>query len=496
MIHIIEDHDEAFHLWTDYGLNSRTIIHIDAHSDCQKEEDLHIGSYLYHAFNYGIVKKCYWVIPEPASKCKLILKRLVTHLKENDIQIKHCDLKKGVVKGELNGNFVWMGPLNLLPNISETVLLDIDIDYFTLPFSGVVSLLNASIIWQDPEYMLKVLKNKKIEWDITTVCTSVNGGYTPIQWRCLAPCIESLLKGELLPFSLNELNKGAKLYWSTRKQNKRLVRNYFEKLLTINSDSTYLATVHTWLTRINVEMKDYKRAKQHYQSLLSIDPVYNTIWNCPALPYLYAGDKKAASYHFTIWEPILGEDPYFNLLWAESIYEFNPTLAIELCENVLLKEPTIPDTHLIIGESYNKIGDKKHSILSYEKALALTFTNSHTSSFLNMIQCQKSRERKINSILLRQILFRIIHYYIKEGSLENTKKWFAIFKKNYGFSPKEDINLFISSPSIYKKLNNEGYLRLEKIYSLIKRNYILAHNYITDNLINLYVSIKLKRIFN
>lgn len=212
---LMEDHCDAYVFWKQHQVTGRTCVHVDAHLDVSEaglpRETLqamaqartpdelephrvsnylpwggfHCGNYLYPALLEGMVTRLIWVVPphmlakDPVEWARGELQNWVD-LKQREYRDLRLD--EGRVEGHLAGRPLTICMAENLPPLAETVLLDVDVDYFLDP---------QDRIWQSP-YDLKL----DCRWDLLTVAYSVNGGYTPLEHRWLGPAtLEALTTG-------------------------------------------------------------------------------------------------------------------------------------------------------------------------------------------------------------------------------------------------------------------------------------------------------------
>ncbi|NGP46776.1 hypothetical protein G4V62_18190 [Bacillaceae bacterium SIJ1] len=344
MIHVIDDHDEAYYIWKENNISKATLLHIDAHSDIQDEKELHIGSFIRHAINTNIVNSYYWIIPKDFHKNKFRHTEVLLHLQFNGTQNIKV-LKNGVITGKLNDCEIWVGPYDLLPKINEPVLLDIDIDYFiTSPtFVGYKESLS---IWEQPKELIRFLEKNNILNKIITICTSIQGGYTPFQWKCLADYIQFLITENKELFPIDKLSKGACLFHNNQYE---YARKYFLSLLNENEytmEGSYVLAIKSWLARIEVELKN---------EIYQFDYDYkNNYWICPGFAYFYNRKYDIASEYFRDWDNIYKNNTIFNFAKAKCIKNKNISFAIQLCKNSIFLNSEYIDPYILLGDIYMK----------------------------------------------------------------------------------------------------------------------------------------------
>jgi len=238
-IHLIENHDEALKIWRKFKLRNFDLLHIDAHIDfgfylakpfewiinrsktvkelkddltraivyqnyeSDFDKQINIGNYIYPAMEEGIVKDFYWVVPGKVSdfeKSKKSIKAMLIYiLKKNNINFsKDFKIKKGLMAVKLCDKKITVCTLDKIPYFKKRVLLDIDVDFLLIDkISTADNTTNIGLRkpWILPEKLIKIIKNKVIKPQITTIAYSVNGGYTPLKYKylgdeiayCLAP---------------------------------------------------------------------------------------------------------------------------------------------------------------------------------------------------------------------------------------------------------------------------------------------------------------------
>jgi tetratricopeptide (TPR) repeat protein len=172
-VFIFENHDEAFERWRQAGVRDRVLLHIDAHHDATSlasRASTTINDYVRAAVEAGFVREAIWVVPEPSwtrgSERRAIERRLASLA----MPMRAC-------------------PASVLPAFSEPVLLDIDVDYFVMP--------DQQQPWCYPGDLVDRLRERQVRTDVATIAYSVEGGYTPLEWKYLGDELAALLRGPL-----------------------------------------------------------------------------------------------------------------------------------------------------------------------------------------------------------------------------------------------------------------------------------------------------------
>jgi hypothetical protein len=234
---LMENHNLAFSVWQKESTRDRILIHIDAHLDFgwipdkklykillsnslneenppsgrkplwyQEEQEImkivDTGNYLYPALKDGVINELYWVVPDkiwdkPEERAiikKIFQQILEKHLKEKAAKI--LSEEKNIVTTICGRKFTACKLANL-PTIYESVLLDIDVDFFIVnsllkEIAGITTVNTKP--WMLPSELIASLKNKRIKTDCVTISYSVAEGFTPLKYKYLGDQIESLLR--------------------------------------------------------------------------------------------------------------------------------------------------------------------------------------------------------------------------------------------------------------------------------------------------------------
>jgi hypothetical protein len=191
-IFLIENHDEAYYIWRDAGIVNRTLLHIDAHHDmwwAGDESIITIANFICPAVKQDLLQKFLWIVPDATFQDPKGRRPVFQHLKR--ILWEYPGASSVVVEDDrmtasVLGKTLTICPLHSLPGLHEPVLLDIDIDYLVIPkVSHEKRDQHDALPWCWPNELVKRLQDTEIRSDLTTVAYSVEGGYTPLQWKYL-----------------------------------------------------------------------------------------------------------------------------------------------------------------------------------------------------------------------------------------------------------------------------------------------------------------------
>lgn len=279
---MMEDHDKAFHAWREARLQSRILVHLDPHIDFgwildenpremlnasswlevesllrrptlwnfqgrPMENGIHIGNYIYPAMKEKIVRAFYWVVPDgmmQTQRDKKEVCRFFLNLKQVfPERVENLYRGANSVGCLLDGVPTVACALENLPPFSENVLLDIDTDYFIIPrFKKSYPHFDpdATQPWLRPENLVEKLRAKKIRSDFITIAYSVDGGYTPLEYKHLGDELKNCLQ-------------------QTHEERR--------------------APLHFAQARLCQAQGDMETARRHYLEAIREDPAYASAWN-------------------------------------------------------------------------------------------------------------------------------------------------------------------------------------------------------------------------
>jgi tetratricopeptide (TPR) repeat protein len=319
-IFTIENHNESYNIWSKFGLKDKILVHIDAHMDFAWFTDVNpltlldthsikelenlvrntkvwnpspnpkdvrpnIGNYIYSAIRDGIVTKFYWVVPDDflrSEKRRKFWKKIITNIAKNipghrasvildDKRIVTRFCQAEVTVCDLQG----------LPDITDEVLLDIDTDFMLTDFrtqDSTASLqIKKSPPWLWPEDLVGILKKKQIRPECATIAYSVEGYFTPLEFKYLGDELAILLSDK--PFDDN-----VKKAMEFRK--KAMVNKYRglldEAIECLNSAlalSPEEPSCYYNLALLQYSKGQYEKAAQYYERAVHFDGQYRTRYN-------------------------------------------------------------------------------------------------------------------------------------------------------------------------------------------------------------------------
>jgi tetratricopeptide (TPR) repeat protein len=190
-VFLMENHDQAYHIWREARVKQKILIHIDAHHDMRWISDLNsitIANFICPALKDEIVREVYWVVPDGTWEDKRSRRALMQQVRmvaskypggPNPIAAGNDEISTSVM-----GRPLRVCSLRSLPGIQEDVLLDIDVDYLVIPrVSYGETDKHEPLPWCWPEELVAGLRARNILSELVTIVYSVEGGYTPLKWK-------------------------------------------------------------------------------------------------------------------------------------------------------------------------------------------------------------------------------------------------------------------------------------------------------------------------
>jgi len=403
---LMENHNEALTIWQEAKVKEKILIHIDAHLDfcwiaeknplellnaksikevdnllkvnyfwnpCLKDckDSIDIGNYIYPAVKDGIVKKIYWVIPDVLWNNPYQMKKI----KSGFAAIKQLD-PKGY--GTLNRNGVYLTAeiygakliccrLSDLPNFKEDILLDIDVDFFIA--NPILDEYHPRWVkdrhpWIWPIDFVEVLSEKGIRSNLATIAYSVEGGFTPLQYKYLGSELAALLSGisitDIFKKSMNHKRQGSDF---RRREMFNEAIEEFKQALEIDKND---AACYYNLSLLYCDIEDYRKAKEAYSKTVEIDSSYETPFNNygPVYERIKAWDLAGDEYAKIL--RLIPEDTKAHCglgnvfrekgQWERAIVEYGKSIALD---------PLAEKAHFGLAKIYQAQGDLDRSQEQY-----------------------------------------------------------------------------------------------------------------------------------
>jgi len=254
VVHLFENHSSSLVAWRRADVRDRVVVHLDGHPDLDwlppetvariaaaspdelRTLELHpyaldgdtlrrfaIWNFVYPAARLGIVRRMVWVVPDGTLHDPWEAWRLTREILTDKLDGVGLDEASGfrlqgrAIEGEVLGVPLTIVELRDLPAIEETVLLDIDLDYFTT--RSAVSQEVVEVPWIGPEEVVAGLRAKGIRTDLATISYSTLGGFLPPENRWIGKALLGRLRDPATAVIAREaLHREAVEAWSDGRQ--------------------------------------------------------------------------------------------------------------------------------------------------------------------------------------------------------------------------------------------------------------------------------------
>ena len=372
-----ENHDAAYYLWRDGRVSERILLHIDAHHDMYapwRNDDRYItiANYILPALQENLVREVVWVVPDETWESRAgrnDVHRTIKTLRENGIAGSMFHELQTHISTTVLDKPLTVCSISQLPTFKEPVLLDIDVDYLVIPNIGYRGAnLYSRLPWLWPQELVSRLVEKAVRTDLVTIAYSVEGGYTPLQWKYLGDELALRLQSGAGDSQILRGMDALRLAASAARHGdfSLATKVYLEaKSLLPHSAAPDFHLAHLYAASGLTEI-----GRAHYREALALDDSYRTAHNSTGLAY-YANRRWDAAR--TAHERTLTLDPddhYAHLglglmalrggAWSRAQRYFSRTLQFDASSIDALRG---------LGMSLARQGDRLGAIRAYEQSL-------------------------------------------------------------------------------------------------------------------------------
>ena len=372
-----ENHDEAYYVWRDRCLSERILLHIDAHHDmfgAWPDENLSvmISNFILPALHENLVREVVWVVSDEtwaARTGRNDIRRAIKALRRNGIAGSKVHEGRTNISTTVLGRPLTVCTIRQLPAFYEPVLLDVDVDYLVIPNIGYRGVdMYSRLPWLWPHELVACLAEKAVQTDLVTIAYSVQGGYTPLQWKYLGDELAVRLhQGREDSEILRGLDNMRLAACAARRGDfSAAAKAYLEaKTLLPQSAAPDFHLAHLYAA---IGLPEIGRA--HYREAMTLDDSYRTAYNSTGLAYYVNGRWQAsrAAHERTL---ILDEDdPYAHLglgllslraqSWRQAEGHFSRTLQFDDLNIDAIRG---------LGAALVGQGDSLGAIRAYERSL-------------------------------------------------------------------------------------------------------------------------------
>ena len=256
-----------------------------------------------------------------------------------------------------------------LPAFNEPVLLDVDVDYLVIPNIGYRGVnMYSRLPWLWPRELVSCLAEKRVRTDLVTIAYSVEGGYTPLQWKYLgdelAVRLEQGMENSPIIRGMDAMRLAACA--AQHGDFSAAAKGYFEaKTLLPQSAAPDFHLAHLYVATGLPEI-----GRAHYREAMALDASYRTAYNSTGLAY-YANRRWKASRAAHEQTLTLDEDdPYAHLglgLLALRVGSWRQAQG-HFCRTLQFDGSSI-DALRGLGVTLARQGDPLGAIRAYEQSL-------------------------------------------------------------------------------------------------------------------------------
>jgi tetratricopeptide (TPR) repeat protein len=405
-IHIMENHDAALAYWRAAG-RDRILVHVDPHHDAWFTGDnvpVNAANFVGYALRERLIREWYWVVPDDsfssAQNRALLLaamRKLIGSYPERGAPIQAVRSAKSevarnnVLRTSLLGVPLTVCTLDAIPSVDENVLLDLDVDFMTTPRVNYSRGNDAhpALPWCWPGELLERIAKKNLRWDVATIALSVEGGFTPLEWKYLGEELSFRIEanadaaGRLHGYEL--MRRAA----SEGRSQEEALKLYCEATSRLSDSAAPLWHRAQFLLDQSLDVtleealapRREAEARELRAQAIALDPSYGTPYHTDGLWHYAAGRSLVAQHAFHC---ALALDPQdaVSLVglarlamrrkrWAE---------AEKLLRRAIESDANLLDAHRALGKTLSQQRRYREAAAAYEVSLRLALAG-HSSLF-------------------------------------------------------------------------------------------------------------------
>jgi tetratricopeptide (TPR) repeat protein len=377
-IFFIENHDEAYPIWRASGFKERILIHIDAHDDLEwisDNDSIDIGNFICPALKEDIVREVYWVVPDQTwstkKNLKPVLRRVSKIIKPYPGDRCKVEIQDGQICASVWGRPFRVCTLDNLPQFQENVLLDIDIDFLVIARACNDDDQHQVLPWCWPDNLVAKVNDRSLRTDLITIAYSVEGGFTPLNWKYLGDELALRLKAPINgngDLKAMDLMRSAAL--AVNEGEFALAENRYLEAKHLLPDSP-APVFHLALLYLQMDRPD--RAKECYRLAVTLDPSYRTAYNSAGFRYFWAGRFQEAEQEHRRTLAMDPENALVHLGLGQIAIERKQWQEAETwLKKSLEYDNQLIDTYRALGKVLTKQGRLQEAIAAYETSLKLS----------------------------------------------------------------------------------------------------------------------------
>jgi tetratricopeptide (TPR) repeat protein len=333
---------------------------------------LSIANFICPALKENIVREMYWVVPDDTwstAAGRTTLGRHVRRIRERypggPAPVRWEERR---VRTTVMGRSLIVCAVDSLPSLDERVLLDIDTDYLVIPRVSYGEWdTHSPLPWRWPSELVAMLHARSIRTDFVTIAFSVEGGYTPMQWKYLGRELAARLEfpdGDARLEPYERMREGAVAAHSGDHVRAETAFRHVGDRLGAASDFC--------LAYVLAAQGQVEEARRCYDRALTRDPSYRSAYSTPGIPLFLARSYAAAERAFSV---TLRLDPadasaHLGLGWMAARRKRWPEVE-ERARTALALQPDSIDAQRLLGKALRKQGRLAEAIGAYEQSLKL-----------------------------------------------------------------------------------------------------------------------------
>ena len=377
-VFLLENHDEALPLWRATAGKQRILIHVDAHHDMwwvKPCAPLSIANFVCRALQEDLVREVYWVVPdrtwESAGNRRHVIRHLRKIVRAYPGNRPRPQFEKNRISATVLGKPVRACSIASLPPLDEGVLLDVDVDFLLLPrVTYGDNDPHASLPWCWPEELLARLSGCGLRTDLVTIAYSVQGGYTPLQWKYL---------GDELALRLQQAGPGEPRLQGMVRMREAAVAAERGELAAAEEkyrqarELLSASAAPAWhLAHLYLAMRRADDGQRMYQQAAALDPSYRTAYNSAGLWHFWSRRFSGARQEHWRTLQLDAQDPFahLGLAWL-AVREKNWSEAETLLRKALQLDQHLLDAYRSLGDVLVRQGRPEKAIAAYERSLTL-----------------------------------------------------------------------------------------------------------------------------
>jgi tetratricopeptide (TPR) repeat protein len=384
--HVFEHHDRALEWWRRAGARSRVLVHVDAHHDLwwldERLGRVSIANYVCQAIREGIVREVVWVVPSASFATAAARRALRRNLRALARQYGGSAVLTATTErmtARIGTTPIAVCTLASLPQIGEPVLLDVDTDFLILPRATFWAAdLPCELPWLSPADLVGALRRRQVRAEVMTIAYSVEGGYTPLEWRYLGDELAAWWQPATV--ERERERRGFRLLLDATRA---ALAGQLEAADGANRDAEMLlkdsAAPLYQRARLLAARGAAAEARQMFARAAGRDPAYRTAYRSRGFPLLADRRINEAEAEFRATLALDPDDAYAHLGLARVALARSDRASAEAAlRSATAANPALLDAHRDLGRLLDRQGRAADALEAYHRALALSLRGARS----------------------------------------------------------------------------------------------------------------------